>query len=212
MLGIRCVAFVTTYVSKKKMKKVSPLFWLAALFFLMEPALVSAEPPPWAPAHGHRNKHKGHDDEHGHEPVIAADIGIGTGTCNRDAVGAVLGGVVGGVVGAKIGKDQGNKDVGLVLGAIVGAVVGQSIGKQMDDTDKQCTVQVLEQAKNGQTVVWTNPQIGMEYRLTPVATYERSTGVCRKYVSQVVAGQKREKTEKMACRATDGTWRVSNAS
>ena len=190
------------------MKKIRPLFWLAALFFLMEPALVSAEPPPWAPAHGHRNKHKAHDE---HVPVVAADIGISTGTCNREAVGAVLGGVVGGVVGSRIGKDQGNKDVGLVLGAIVGAVVGQSIGKQMDDTDEQCTVQVLEQAKNRQTVVWTNPQIGVEYRLTPVATYERSTGTCRKYVSEAIAGQKREKVEKMACRAADGTWRVSNA-
>jgi surface antigen len=200
-------------VSSIKMKKARPLLLLAALFFLMEPMLVSAEPPPWAPAHGHRNKHdkhKGH--EHEQEPVVAADIGIATGTCNREAVGAVLGGVVGGVVGSKIGKDQGNKDVGLVLGVIVGAVVGQSIGKQMDDADRQCTVQVLEQAKNGQTVVWTNPQIGVEYRLTPVATYERSTGVCRKYISQAVAGQKREKTEKMACRAADGTWRVSSSS
>lgn len=198
------------------MKKVSPFLWLAAVLFVMEPVLVSAEPPSWAPAHGYRNKHKGHDDEHEHEhehgSVVAADIGISTGTCNREAVGAVLGGVVGGVVGSRIGKDQGNKEVGLVLGAIVGAVVGQSIGKQMDDADKQCTVQVLEQARNGQTVIWTNPQIGVEYRLTPVATYERSTGVCRKYVSQVIAGQKREKTEKMACRAADGTWRVSSAS
>lgn len=199
------------------MKKVSPWFWLAALFFLLEPVLVSAEPPPWAPAHGHRNKHKSHDEhehehDHDHEHgAVVADIGIGSGTCNRDAVGAVLGGVVGGVVGSQIGKDQGNKEVGMVLGVIVGAVVGQSIGKQMDDADRQCTVQVLEQARNGQTVVWTNPQIGVEYRLTPVATYERSTGVCRKYVSQVVAGQKREKSEKMACRAADGTWRVSGA-
>jgi surface antigen len=198
------------------MKIISNLFWLAAFLFLMQPLFATADPPDWAPAHGYRAKHKHHhdddDDDYDHERpavVSAADVGIVTGTCNRQVIGTVLGGVVGGAVGSKIGRDQGNQQVGLVLGAIIGAVVGQSIGKQMDDADKQCAVQVFEQARNGQTIAWTNPQMGVEYRLTPIETVQRTSGVCRKYMSSVRSGHRSEETQKMACRGADGTWRIS---
>lgn len=203
-------------ISMSKSSRLS--FWLlCTLFLLLDAPWVSADPPDWAPAHGYRDKqHRHHerdddDDERDRDRVVTReDVGIVTGTCNREAIGTVLGGVVGGAVGSRIGQDQGNQKAGLVLGAIVGAVIGQSIGKQMDDADKQCTVQVLEQARNGQAVAWTNTQSGVAYRLTPIATFERNGQMCRKYRSLITAGGRREQTNKLACRATDGTWRVDH--
>lgn len=206
------------------MKSLRLLLGLLGLVFLLNPLLANADPPDWAPAHGYRDRHYRHDDERDDEdrggdrergdyrrPVTRADIGIETGTCNREAIGTVLGGVVGGAVGSKIGGDQGNQGVGLVVGAIIGAAIGQSIGRQMDDADRQCTVQVLEQAHNGQTIAWTNPVLGVAYRLTPIATYEREGHVCRRYRSIVTARDRHERTVRVACRVSNGTWRVEPA-
>src|SRR5262249_43974899 len=89
--------------------------------FLLSPILpapVSADPPPWAPAHGWRAKHKKHDGApvYDDSPVYvvqpypyyvrpqpyAVPFGIDLGRCNRDAVGAALGGAAGAAIGAGV--------------------------------------------------------------------------------------------------------------
>ena len=85
-----------------------------------------ADPPPWAPAHGYREKHH-HDKNHQREedddddedrgkrvrvipaqPVYVAPYGISQGTCNRALLGKVLGGAAGAAIGSQIGRGNGN--------------------------------------------------------------------------------------------------------
>lgn len=184
-------------------------------------------PPPWAPAHGYRNKHKhkhkkkhkrtyGHTDEAAHEhsesvdnayPVI--DVGVITGTCRREAVGAVLGGVAGGVIGHELGKGD-NRRVATVAGAVVGVLVGSQIGRSMDEHDRYCTGQVLEQTPDRQVVAWHNPETRSEYRVTPVASYEREGRHCREYVTDATIDGRYQQLHGKACRTADGSWHVVN--
>lgn len=98
-------------------------------------------PPPWAPAHGYRREHSGHPTYHRHPQATyrySTDFGIGHGTCNRHAVGALLGGVAGGVAGAQIGKGDG-KTAATIAGTLLGVLVGSHIGRSMDQADRYCT-------------------------------------------------------------------------
>ena len=89
------------------------------------------DPPPWAPAHGWRKKHD--PNYAGYEGARwPSDYGILHGSCNREAIGAVLGGAVGGVVGSRVGQGE-TRAVATVLGAVIGAVIGAQIGKSMDE-------------------------------------------------------------------------------
>lgn len=182
-------------------------------------------PPPWAPAHGYRNKHKHkkkhkrtyeYVDETAHEhkepvddayPVI--DVGILTGTCRREAVGAVLGGVAGGVIGHELGKGD-NQRVATVAGAVIGVLVGSQIGRAMDEHDRYCTGQVLEQTPDRQVVAWHNPETRSEYRVTPVASYESQGRYCREYVTDAPVEGRYQHLYGTACRNADGSWQVVN--
>ena len=61
-------------------------------------APASAEPPPWAPAWGHRAKHKG-KNKHRVQQAYNPPYDIGLGRCNRDLIGGLLGGAAGGLAG-----------------------------------------------------------------------------------------------------------------
>jgi surface antigen len=174
-------------------------------------------PPPWAPAHGYRGKHYDHDYEE--EPaqvryespqvefVLASQkIGIDTGNCNREAVGAVMGGVIGGVIGNQAaGRDK--RTIGTIAGSLIGLVVGKEIGRSMDNADAQCTNQALERAPDGQAITWDNPNTGHRYSVTPYETYRQDDGrYCRKYRAAVNAGSNTKYYGETACRTVDGVW------
>lgn len=175
-------------------------------------------PPPWAPAHGYRRKHGGGPAVVYQEPVPAEGVhveyeqkfGIADGTCNREAVGAVLGGVVGGAIGRKIGDNNHNKTLGTIAGAVIGVLVGKDIGRKMDAADQNCTGQVLERAPDGQTVQWRNPENGQQYRMTPTETFQRDDHYCRRYVTEARVDGRAETSRGTACRNSDGTWKVAN--
>ncbi|WP_338468007.1 glycine zipper 2TM domain-containing protein [Novosphingobium sp. ZN18A2] len=92
------------------------------------PAL--ADPPPWAPAHGHRE----HEAE---RHYYRTDNGIrywrddrGRYRCRRSdgTVGTLVGGVAGALVGRSI-DTHGDRTTGTVLGAAAGALIGHEIAK-----------------------------------------------------------------------------------
>ena len=118
-------------------------------------AAAYADPPPWAPAHGWRakHKHKGKDKYVAYRP---APFDIGLGRCNRDLLGAVLGGVAGGAIGASVTKGD-NRTAGIVGGTIIGAIIGGVIGGSMDRVDQNCVGQALEHAEDGRQVRWRAP-------------------------------------------------------
>jgi surface antigen len=175
-------------------------------------------PPPWAPAHGYRGKQR--DNDYQNESAKAwydspqveflltsQKIGIDSGNCNREVVGAVMGGVIGGVIGNKV-SSRDNKTIGTVTGLLIGVVAGKEIGRNMDNADAQCTNEALERAPNGKAVTWDNPDTGHRYSVTPYETYRQEDGrYCRKYRAAINAGTNTTKYyADTACRTDEGMW------
>lgn len=189
-----------------------------------------AEPPPWAPAHGYRNKHhqdheddEDDEDDHGGrkrayrqapvvvaQPAYPAPYGIGQGTCNRKMLGQMLGGATGAAIGSTIGKGNGNT-AAIVGGAIVGVIVGGNIGQSMDRVDQGCVGQVLEYAPDGRQVAWADPNGGARYQVTPDTPYRNTQGqYCRKYLTNAIIDGQNRQIHGTACRQPNGAWQMVN--
>lgn len=179
-------------------------------------------PPPWAPAHGYRRGQESgtvqvattpYNPEYearvqAEAPRVSADIGIASGTCNRDKIGTVLGAVAGGVIANRTASEE-NRTVATVAGVVIGGIVGNTIGRTMDNRDVQCTGQALERVSDNQTVAWKNSSNGQEYQVTPTRTYSQEGGLyCREYVTRT-AGSTRAESTQQACRHPDGSWRMA---
>jgi surface antigen len=203
-----------------------PLAAFLALGFVLPllAAPAKADPPPWAPAHGWRDKHHGHGDDdddedhdrdrghrpHGPPPAPVAEIpyGLGQRTCYRELIGGALGGAAGGLIGSNIGKGEG-RTAATIGGVLAGILVGGSIGRAMDQVDQACAGQVLERVPDRQTIVWQNPDAGSSYWVTPMRTYQAAGGeYCREYRTTALIGGGRQTVTGTACRQPDGSWRI----
>jgi len=182
-------------------------------------------PPPWAPAHGHRAKQGGRHgqsddwgdhrlrdgDDHVGYDTVTRDLGILEGACRREEIGAALGGVVGGVIGSKVGKGDERK-VATIASAVLGALVGSQIGRHMDQTNQQCTGQILERAPDRQAVTSRNPDTGVQYRVTPTKTFRQQAHYCREYIAEATIGGTATRVRGNACRKPDGSWQTVQGS
>lgn len=168
-------------------------------------------PPPWAPAHGYRKKHRYKSVDDGkYYQVAPADLvrlpAVGQGQCNRETLGAILGAAVGGGVGSRFGKGDG-KVLASVGGAIIGTLVGGSLGRAMDQVDQNCVGQALERAPTGTSVTWHDAGQSTDYSVTPTRTFRASDGRhCRDYRTQIVIAGRVENARGTACRRADGHW------
>lgn len=196
----------------------------AALLIAAAPiGAAYAGPPPWAPAHGWREKHHHHKP---HEvyvyregrpvvveqpvivergPTIACDRSVLTG--NKTLLAQILGGAGGAVAGAQFGKGTG-KLAATAGGALLGVLIGTEVGSSLDAADSACAQEALEVGETGQPVVWQNPDAGAQYSVTPTRTYEASGTYCREYTTQASVGGRRQQAYGTACRQPDGTWRI----
>ena len=177
---------------------------LAAFALIVTPAW--ADPPPWAPAHGYRAKHK--DKHHRHDAAYRAPFDISVGRCNRDLLGALLGGAAGAAAGTQIGSGSG-RTAAIVGGAVIGVLVGGTIGRAMDEVDQNCVGQVLEHAPDGSDIVWAGADDG-HYRVVPLRTYEQAGAYCREYTATATVGGRSQQTYGTACRQADGSWKLVN--
>lgn len=180
------------------------------------PDPVRADPPPWAPAHGYRNKHKGGETVIIREAVPTTTTytvppAIAAGHCDRASginAGTVIGGIVGGALGSQIGDGRG-KVAATIGGTLLGMVVGNSISASMGSPDQRCAAQALEYAQEHQPVAWRDPDQGIDYQLTPRKTYQDAQGqYCREYVSKATVGDQVQQVYGTACRQPDGSWRI----
>jgi surface antigen len=183
--------------------------WCAFLLgsTLIASAVVWADPPSHAPAHGWRKKndpryvgYTGGGWEH--------DYGIIEGSCNRKEIGTVLGAMVGGAIGSTIGDGDG-RVVATVAGAVLGAAVGRTIGRDLDQQDRGCVGHALELAKPGQPVRWLNEQVNVTYLLTPVAPTKNDAKNCRKFTLKLSRDGKSQTTNGAACRDSAGVWKMT---
>jgi surface antigen len=169
--------------------------------------VLAGGPPPWAPAHGYRDKHR---HKGAHERIAGTpELGIERGFCNRELIGGILGGVAGGALGAQVGRGDG-RTVLTIGGTIAGVLIGGRIGRRMDEADQACVGQTLERAPAHQAVAWSAPA-GERYRIVPEAVYEDDWGrTCRDYQTTATIGGRQQMMKGTACRRTDGAWqRVS---
>jgi uncharacterized protein YcfJ len=121
------------------MRKTILALTLAAVAMPAAPAL--ADPPPWAPAHGKRYKHRYDSRGYYAEPVRLTRRDRvwrdrkGHYRCRRDngTTGFVIGAAVGGLAGHEI-AGRGDK----TLGTIVGALGGGLLGRAIDRGDLKC--------------------------------------------------------------------------
>ena len=174
-----------------------------------------ADPPPWAPANGYRNKDKGKGKYNreryyvgysGREYDRDYDI-VRSGRCNREKVGAVIGGVVGGVIGNEVGSRD-NRVIATILGAAAGALIGAKIGRDMDDRDRACWGQALELGTTGRRVVWTNEANGVRYDITPGDGSRSGGRVCRDYNLVEYRGRDSVRSSGTACQVRAGEWQL----
>lgn len=165
-----------------------------------------ADPPAHAPAHGWRKKH---------DPYYVGytgqqwerDFDISSGTCNRQAIATVLGAVVGGVVASRVAEPQ-NRTVATIIGVIAGAAIGNRIGHELDEADRGCFGHVLEIAKSGQRITWTNEATHVRYELSPGADRKRNGAACREFTLAAVAGTSNSSQHGVACQAQPGAWQI----
>lgn len=185
---------------------------LAALLSLAVIGPAAATPPPWAPAHGWRDKHHDRHEHREYRPALPwhardhANPYILDGRCDRDRIGALVGGVVGGIAGNRIGKGDG-RTAATIAGTVIGILVGRSIGHTMNEGDQLCTGQVLEHAPDRTPVHWRNPDNGADYQVTPTNTFREPDGrYCREYTTRAMIGGRAEQVYGRACRQPDGSW------
>lgn len=133
----------------------------------------------------------------------SSDFGPKTG------IGAALGAAGGGLLGAAAGGGA----TGIAAGVLLGGLVGGATGSYLDSEDKRTaaltTQQALESQPSGKTSTWRNPDNGHSGSITPVRTYQASSGqYCREYEQTVTIGGQPQKSYGTACRQPDGTWQI----
>lgn len=156
-------------------------------------------PPPWAPAHGKRRKHRHR------QAVYVAPYGIATGICDRTLLGAAVGGAAGGLIASEVAHGK-NRPAAIAGGALLGILIGGSIGNAMDQLDERCVGQVLEYAGSERPVAWTNPDSGASYRVTPRRTWQEEGRYCREFTTTVRIDGRPQQAWGTACRQPDGSW------
>jgi surface antigen len=123
-------------------------------------------------------------------------------------IGGLLGAALGAATGTQIGKGSG-RTVAIIGGGLLGALIGGSLGKSMDGDDQYQVNQALETSPTGNTIVWSNPQTGGSYKVTPTKTYKVAENeYCREFETWGMIGGYEEKMYGTACRQPDGSWKT----
>lgn len=130
----------------------------------------------------------------------------------KEGTGTLLGAGTGALLGSQVGGGRG-KLVAVAVGTLAGAVLGQEIGRSLDRADmlamERNAQYALENTRTHQTTTWRNPDSGNYGGVTPLDTYQTSSGqYCREYLQEVVIGGELQQAYGTACRQPDGSWKI----
>lgn len=130
----------------------------------------------------------------------------------KETGGTLIGAGAGALLGSQIGGGSG-KLVAVAVGTLAGALVGQETGRSLDRADQlamQHNAQyALEHTRTNQATGWRNPDTGNYGSVTPVETYQSSSGqYCREYLQTVVIDGRQQQAYGTACRQPDGSWQI----
>ena len=129
----------------------------------------------------------------------------------KTAVGGLGGAAAGGLLGAALGGGG----TGIAAGTILGGLIGGAVGNYLDAADREqasaAASRALESTPSGQSVAWRNPDSGNTGAVTPVRTYQTSTGqYCREYTQTITIGGEKHQSYGTACREPDGRWKIAS--
>jgi surface antigen len=130
----------------------------------------------------------------------------------KQTIGTLGGAGAGAFIGSQIGHGTGNL-AATAIGGLLGAFIGSEVGKSLDRADQQymqrTTQTSLENGNIGQAMPWKNPESGHSGTVTPVKTYQTSSGeYCREFQQTVTVGGQSQQAYGTACRQPDGTWKI----
>lgn len=130
----------------------------------------------------------------------------------KEQVGTVLGAGTGALLGAQVGKGRG-QIVAVAIGTLAGALMGQDIGRSLDRADEAAMQRnaqyALENTRTNTSTTWRNPDSGNYGSITPVETYQTSSGqYCREYQQTITIGGQQQQAYGTACRQPDGSWKI----
>jgi surface antigen len=130
----------------------------------------------------------------------------------KETGGTLVGAGTGALIGSQIGGGRGTL-VAVAIGTLAGALMGGEVGRSLDRADRLAMQQnaqyALEYTRTNQATSWRNPDSGNYGSVTPVETYQTSTGqYCREYYQTVVVGGAQQQAYGTACRQPDGSWQI----
>jgi len=130
----------------------------------------------------------------------------------KEGAGTLIGAGTGAVLGGQIGHGKGRL-VAVAIGTLAGALMGQEIGRSLDRADQIAMQQnaqyALEYTPTNTSTPWRNPDSGNHGQITPVETYQKTSGeYCREYQQTVWIGNEQQQAYGTACRQPDGTWKI----
>jgi surface antigen len=133
--------------------------------------------------------------------------------CESTGPKTAIGGLGGAAAGGLLAAALGGKGAGIAAGTILGGLLGGAVGDRLDAADREkaneAASRALESVPSGQSVAWRNPDSGNAGAVTPVRTYQTSTGqYCREYTQTINIGGEKHKSYGTACREPDGSWRI----
>lgn len=140
--------------------------------------------------------------------VTSAGLAVSGCTPGQNVPGATAAGAVaGGLAGGLLFKGSA---AGIIGGALLGGIIGNAIGNKMDARDRAYMQNAIIVTPVNETVVWTNEDTGVTYRVTPVRNYYSSGNYCREYTSRVYVNGQWQTAYGRACQMPDGSWRLMN--
>jgi len=133
--------------------------------------------------------------------LVVSGCTPGNNVPGSTAAGAVAGGLAGGLLFH-------GSAAGIIGGALLGGIVGNVIGNKMDQQDRANMQNAIIMTPVNETVVWTNEDTGVTYRVTPVRDYYSGSNYCREYTTRVNVNGRWQTAYGTVCKMPDGTWRV----
>ena len=99
----------------------------------------------------------------------------------------------------------------LILTSLSASEVGQAITAADQLALGRATQTTLETVPIGIESAWRNPQSGRHGIIVPRRTFQKASGTyCREFTQTLVTGDVTEEALGIACRETDGTWRLAS--
>lgn len=105
--------------------------------------------------------------------TILATTGCKTTDMSKQEAGTAIGLLGGAAIGSMFGDGAG-RAAAVAAGAVIGGVLGNVIGAHLDEQDAAAvthtSADALENADDGETITWSNPETNVKAELTPVET------------------------------------------